>query len=298
MTTFIERIMSNAKESELEVALAITGVVAIATVFYSFFRTVDSSGLAAAMEEEETHKIMRKILGKLQLLAHGIEGRVQNIQHKFKQQGRNVDEKTLMWELKQFAVSEFEGTLREIQDSVLESDCDYYLSELEEACALYVKEGDKELIEIYKKIRALYRNFWGEIDDEDLCADESEGAGGGGAPTVLDTVLGVSVDTVLGLMPELTKRLLQDSDDFCAKFIDVTGMPRTHAHRKAFQTGHQALASEMQSSFLQEHEVSASEFHSVLGENADNVQIQQAIMNMQVGNARLLAKHGIIPDQG
>ncbi|KAJ1410905.1 hypothetical protein B484DRAFT_435728, partial [Ochromonadaceae sp. CCMP2298] len=157
----------------------------------NFFRTVDSSGLSPAMEEEETHKIMRKILGKLQLSAHGIEGRVQNIQHKFKQQGRNVDEKTLMWELKQFAVSEFEGTLWEIQDSVLENDCDYYLSELEEACAFYVKEGDKELIEIYKKIRAMYRYFCGEIDDEDLCADEPEGAGAdGGAPMVLDTVLG------------------------------------------------------------------------------------------------------------
>jgi hypothetical protein len=54
----------------------------------------------------------------------------------------------------------------------------------------------------------------------------------------------------------------------------------------------------VQSSFLQERGVSESEFHRVLGENADNVQIQQAIMNIQVGNARLLAKHGIIPDQG
>jgi hypothetical protein len=45
-------------------------------------------------------------------------------------------------------------------------------------------------------------------------------------------------------MPELTKRLLQDTDDFCAKFIDVTGMPRTQAHSEAFQTGHQALAME------------------------------------------------------
>jgi hypothetical protein len=54
----------------------------------------------------------------------------------------------------------------------------------------------------------------------------------------------------------------------------------------------------VQSSFLQECGVSESEFQRVLGENVDNVQIQQAIMKLHVGSAKLMAKHGIIPDQG
>jgi hypothetical protein len=230
MNSIIERIMSNAKESELEVAFSITGVVAIATVCYRFFRSVDSPGLAPAMEEEETRKIMREILGKLQLSAPEMVTRIQDIQKDFEQHmGQGIDENTRIRIMKQFAVPEFERTLKEIQNKVVD-DSDYYLSELEEASNTYVKEGDEELIEIYKKIRALYRHFGGDGGDEDEGAGADEGA-----------TVDMSADEVVQLMVELTKQVLQATDLYCAKFIDKIGVPKTQAHLEDFQMGQMKL---------------------------------------------------------
>ncbi|KAJ1424546.1 hypothetical protein B484DRAFT_480506 [Ochromonadaceae sp. CCMP2298] len=226
MTTIIDRIMSNAKESELEVALAITGVVALATVFYSFFRTVDSSGLSPAMEEEETHKIMRKILGKLQLEAPRLMKNAQDSRQKIEQQGGDIDDKTLM---KDFILPNFKAILKDIQDKELE-DNNVDEDDLEEACTTYVEEGDEELIEIYKKIRALHRTFGGDEDDE------NEDAGAHGGATVE-----MSVDEVVQLMAELLKAVLQATDKFCAKFIDENGKPRTQAHMEVFHMGQMEL---------------------------------------------------------
>ncbi|KAJ1403158.1 hypothetical protein B484DRAFT_405198, partial [Ochromonadaceae sp. CCMP2298] len=131
ITERMERI--NGKESEVKVAFAITGVVALAAVFYSFFGTADSSDLAPAVEEEEARKIMRKILGKLQLRAPWLMKNAQDIRQQIEQQGGDIDDKTLM---KEFILPHFKDILKDIQDKELE-DNNVDEDDLEEACTTY-----------------------------------------------------------------------------------------------------------------------------------------------------------------
>mmetsp|Transcript_12367 Transcript_12367/g.27794 ORF Transcript_12367/g.27794 Transcript_12367/m.27794 type:complete len:278 (-) Transcript_12367:119-952(-) len=276
MNSIFQNFLSNGKDSQAKVAFAVTAVVATAAVCYSYS---GSSDLAPAMEEEETRKIMRKILEKVQLLAPRLMNAAQNIQQQIEQGGQEIDEKTLM---KQFILPHFDTNFKEIQDSVLDGDCDYYPDELEEACAFYMKEGDEELTQICKSIRAIYRQFGGDVDDEeDASAD-------GGA------LADMSVDEVVGLMEELGKHMLQATDDYCAKFIDESGIPRTQAHLEAFQMGQMKLSQKVEKSLLKECGLSESDFQKVLMANADNVAIQHVFKNMQTENTKLMAKHGII----
>jgi hypothetical protein len=259
MMNSIQNLLSSGKESPAKVGLAVSALAVTAAYLYSFSGTSGSSDLAPAIEEEDAKKMMEKILEKLQLLAPRLMNAAQNIQQQIEQQGQEIEEKQLM---KQFILPHFDTNLKEFQDAVL-NEFDVDADELEEACDVYITEGDEELAQICRSIRALYRQFGGDVEEESSSAASSS------------AVLDMSVDEVVGLMKELAKHMLQATDDYCAKFIDESGVPRTQAHLEAFQVGQMKLSQEVEKSLLTECGLSETDLQKMLMANSDNKAIQQ-----------------------
>lgn len=219
----IMNLLSRGKESPAKAAFLATVVIAstVALAYNVWGGTESTTKLAPAVSEEEAKLIMNTILKNLKLLAPRLLMAAQNIRQQIQQQGGEIEDEVMM---KQYILPHFGSNLKEIQEKILE-EFDVDEDELEEAVNTYIANGDEELIGITKSIRVLHTQFGGDSEIEPPKAAKNSKAAEMG------------FNEVIALLEEMASQMLQETDDFCGKFVDEYGIPTNAQLAQEFQIG-------------------------------------------------------------
>jgi len=185
----------------------------------------DNSELAPALTEEEALEIMTKILDQLKSKATQLIRAAENIKQKLAQQGQELEDRKLM---KAFVLPHFETGLQEIETGVLQA-YDVDALDLQDAVETYVKEGNTKLKEICDRMRLIYREFGGEVDDlENEAADES--------------AVPLTEDTLCAGLELISQRMSALTEQYIIEFKAENGIPRSESDLQEFQGGLMAVS--------------------------------------------------------
>lgn len=180
--------------------------------------------MAPALTEEEALAIMTKILEQLKSKATQLIRAAEGIKQKLAQQGQELDDKKLM---KAFILPHFESGLQEIETGVLESH-DVDPADLQDAVETYIKQGNSKLKEICDRMRLIYREFGGEVDDLEEDTEES-------AVVFTEELLITAVE-------KLSERMAALTEEYIIEFKAENGIPRSEADLQNFQGGLMAIS--------------------------------------------------------
>jgi hypothetical protein len=182
----------------------------------------NSEDLLPAITEEEASEIMKTIMDKIIKLVPKLLQGADGIKQQLAQQGQQMEDKQLM---KMFILSHLETNLADFQKEALEKygvDDD----ELQEAVDYYIKEGNRSLEEISKRIKLIYNEFGGES------AEEEEKA-----PELSANAKSISIDHVIALMEDLGEKMKSFANIYCLRFIEANGVPQSQQQLEKFQIG-------------------------------------------------------------
>lgn len=186
---------------------------------YTYYNHQNDSELAPALTEEEALEIMSKILEQLKSKATQLIRAAEGIKQKLAQQGQELDDRKLM---KAFILPHFESGLQEIETAVLKA-YDVDAADLEDAVNTYVKQGHTKLKEICDRMRLIYREFGGEVDDLE---EESE-----------ESTVQLNEDLLSAGLELIAERMSALTEQYIIEFKAENGIPRTEADLQAFQGG-------------------------------------------------------------
>lgn len=221
--SFLDTIFNSNQPKVAQTALLATAVVAVGYAAYSLFGSSSSSNLAPAITEEEAAKMMGKVLEQVKLHVPRFLRAADSIKQQIAAQGQEIEDAQI---LKAFILPHLETSIRDITQNVLD-EFDYDEDELEEAVNTYVAAGDEELTAISKSLKAIYKQFGGEVgdDSEEAAGPVSAKAGQMGLPEVLT------------LLEELAQLMVDNCDSFCQEFVGKFGVPADQGTMEKFQVG-------------------------------------------------------------
>lgn len=203
----------------------------------------------------------------------------ENIKAQIRQQGHEIDDQTVY---KSYILVHFESGFRDIQESVLaEIDCEE--SELEEAVSYYQSHGSVILQDISQKIRKIYKQFGGQLDNEsndNIPQSEKSKS--------------MNVDDVLEILNALNDKIMTASDGFITKFKEEYGIPNSEMLSGIFNQGLMTIASSAEEAVLSSAGVTSEEFQQVVLKFQEAPLINRAILSMQETQHKLLLKHGLM----
>ena len=186
-----------------------------------------------ALTEEETVAIMTTILDKLKLSAARMVKAAENIKQQLAQQGQEMEDKVIM---ANFILPHFETAFKEIESQVYE-DKDVEEHEVEEATYYYIEHGNATLKEAGKKIRLIYKEFGGEVEESaDFEVDQT------GASQRSSVNLGVK--EIVGVLNSIGEKMSNATDGYIETFVQTYGSPNSPELLESFQTGMIALSEE------------------------------------------------------
>ena len=204
----------------------------------------------------------------------------ENIKAQIRQQGHEIDDQTVY---KSYILVHFESGFRDIQESVLaEIDCEE--SELEEAVSYYQNHGSVVLKDISQKIRKIYKQFGGELDNDESNVNVPQS----------EKSKNMNVDDVLEILNALNDKIMMASDGFITKFKEEYGIPNSEMLSGIFNQGLMTIASSAEEAVLSNAGITSEEFQQVVLKFQEAPLINRAISSMQETQHKLLLKHGLM----
>lgn len=272
-------------QAKLAVA-AVVAVVATATLIPKFMSTKKAAAfnpnVLPALTEEETLRVMTKILEKLKMQAARMVSAAENIRAQIESQGQQIDDEKLM---KHFILPHFETAMVEVQEKVFE-EFDVDESEVDDARTYYIHMGNKEIKEAYHKVKTIHKEFGGDVEvDDDEEEDELDADG--------RPLRELSVQDVVGILETLAERMGEVTDNYVEEFINEHGIPNNKTIITAFQEGMMGLSEDMEKEVLEENGISMTLFQKSVKRHQASPLITNTIMKMQMENQMRLQSHGI-----
>jgi hypothetical protein len=271
-------------QAKLAVA-AVIAVVATATLIPKFMSTKKAPAfnpdVLPALTEEETLRIIAKILEKLKMQAARMVSAAENIRAQIEAQGQQIDDEKLM---KHFILPHFETAMLEVQEKVYE-EYDVDEGEVEDARAFYIRTGNKDIKEAYDKIKTIHKEFGGDVEVEE---EEDDGLDVDGQP-----LRELTVQDVVAILETLAERMGEVTDNYVEEFIHEHGIPHNNSTITAFQEGMMGLSEDMEKEVLDEQGISMTLFQKSVKRHQASPMITQTIMKMQMENQMRLQSHGI-----
>lgn len=187
---------------------------------------------------------MKQIIEKVRIEATRVIRAAENIKQQVKAQGQEIEDSIIM---NSFALPHFLQAFQELEAAIYE-DNDIDEQELEEAVNFYIDHYNKsvenqedspkktnkvvinhsitkELIEITKRIRIIYKEFGGDIDED------------GNAISNNGESKDYSLEEAIELMKSLSTKMLDSTDSFAEDFKENYGVPSTMDEMNQFQEG-------------------------------------------------------------
>lgn len=281
MGSIFDSVFRSEKFSPVQLGAAVVSLIAVGLAASWGLSSSASSGeeLAPALTEDEALGVMTAIFDKVKVVAAKMVRAAENVKQQIAAQGQEIEDKKLM---QTFILPHFETSYREIQQQALD-DADVEESELEEAVNEYMKQGHQPLIEIYTRIRLIYKEFGGDCgeDGEVLAGKEQEGADE------------ITHDMIILVLQKLAERMNAVTLGFIHQFKEQYGSPNSPTVQAAFQQGMLSLSEEAEKAVLAEFGISPLAFQQALLRNQDSQEIGEVIMKMQIQNQKLLMQNGI-----
>ena len=180
--------------------------------------------MAPALTEDEAREIMAKILEQLKVTATQMIRAAEGIKQKIAQQGQEIEDRKLM---QMFILPHFETAFQQLQEKILdEYEVEEY--ELEDAVNTYIAEGDKKLSETAERIRMIYKEFGGGIDDADESENSLTSPAGAGASEL-------NLDKVVAILEDIMVNMEEKCSQFFEAYMAQHGSPRTKEQINNFQ---------------------------------------------------------------
>eukprot|EP01031_Cornospumella_fuschlensis_P034078 gene34078-41247_t len=279
MSSFLSNLTSlvvgKSGESSTKVALLGSVVLATASYFaYSVFAPSKStSDLAPALTEEEAREMMKAILDRTKTNVPRLLKAAENFKQQIAAQGQEVDDIQL---LKALILPHLETGIKEIQEEVLnEYDADD--DELEEAVNYYLEQGDEELADITKSLKTIYKQFGGDLPDEESVGSSKD----------------FELHEVVELFQELVTMIVEHTETMVKKYIKENGVPTTSMQKADFQSELASITDTAEKVFLAERGLTTTDIQQLLLKHQSEPAIQQTFMSMQFQTQRILQSHGI-----
>ncbi|RYH28797.1 hypothetical protein EON65_10860 [archaeon] len=265
------------KSSESPAKAALFGSVVLATASYfaySFFSPSNTpSDLAPALTEDEAREMMKAILDRTKTNVPRLLKAAENFKQQIAAQGQEVDDMQL---LKALILPHLETGIKEIQEEVLnEFDADD--DELEEAVNYYLEQGDEELADLTKSLKVIYKQFGGDLMDEEIAGPSKE----------------FELHEVVELFHELVSKIIEQTETMVKKYVKENGVPTTALQKQDFQTELHNVTDTAEKVLLAERGLTTSDIQQLLLKYQTEPAIQQAFMSMQFQTQRILQTHGI-----
>lgn len=277
----IKKLVDIGKDSPVKTSAIVSISLATATLlYYSLFASRNNVGeeLAPAVTEEEARTAMNLILEKLKLTAPKMLRAAENIKQQIAAQGQDIENEQLM---KMFILPHFDQAFREIQDSTLD-ELNIDEDELEEAVDVYTKENDAELIEIVRQIKSVYKQFGGDVVDDEEPESESN-----------QNMKDLSLEELLLLLNKLSSEMKVNTDKYAQKFVEDNGPPSNHKMVEQFHLGLLQLTEGIEKKIIEGEGLTTKSFQVILMQYQESPAVQQTFMSMQADNQQILMKHGI-----
>ena len=196
-----------------------------------------------------------------------------NFKQQIAAQGQEVDDIQL---LKALILPHLETGIKEIQEEVLnEYDADD--DELEEAVNYYLEQGDEELADITKSLKTIYKQFGGDLPDEESVGSSKD----------------FELHEVVELFQELVTMIVEHTETMVKKYIKENGVPSTSMQKADFQSELASITDTAEKVFLAERGLTTTDIQQLLLKHQSEPAIQQTFMSMQFQTQRILQSHGI-----
>jgi hypothetical protein len=220
------------------------------------------SELAPALTEDEARDMMKAIHDRIKTNAPNLVRFAEQVKQACLSQGQDIDDFQLM---KACVLPHFESALVEFQEEVLaEYDADY--DELEEAVSVYVEKGDKELLEISKSMRIMYKSFGGDIEDDTVSPPAKE----------------LSHDEFIELMHLLASAIMEMTSKFVKSYVAENGKPTSDRDKSVFQAELCKVTESTEKAILAQRGMTMTDLHQMVQVYQSSQPLQQIFMAMQV----------------
>lgn len=277
------------------IVVALTGLSAslVVGLLYSFSgnKDLDESD-EPCLSEAETVSIMSSFLDKLRISGQKLNDHADQFRKQAAAQGQQIDEGQL---LKAFLFPNFENILVELDSHVLQEH-DLEESELKHAVNHYINEGNPKLKQICKKLNQLYKDFGGELDDEEY--DESTQSQVGNYMLAKDilssasTGKGLTKEMFLQVLELLTHAIAEHANDFLTHFKTTYGNKLENENIMIFQQGFLTVQEKATAKALGASGITESEFHAAIEKFHTHREVEVAMATMQEIVPQIMAVHG------
>lgn len=200
----------------------------------------------------------------------------ENIKQQIQAQGQHIEDAQLM---KSFILPHFDTGFEEIQKEVL-TELDIDEADLEEAFNYYYSEGNPALKDISDRIRTIYREFGGAIEED---AGEANAA----PPKEIDS------RQFMALLNDLTGQLIEHTQQYVVAYVEEHGVPASMDTMEKFQHGLLSLTEGVEKALLDENGLTQMDFQSTLMKHQHSPEVQEIFIRMQRENERVMTENGI-----
>eukprot|EP00595_Chromulina_sp_UTEXLB2642_P003552 CAMPEP_0196765816 /NCGR_PEP_ID=MMETSP1095-20130614/13467_1 /TAXON_ID=96789 ORGANISM="Chromulina nebulosa, Strain UTEXLB2642" /NCGR_SAMPLE_ID=MMETSP1095 /ASSEMBLY_ACC=CAM_ASM_000446 /LENGTH=202 /DNA_ID=CAMNT_0042124709 /DNA_START=130 /DNA_END=735 /DNA_ORIENTATION=- len=194
-----------------------------------------------------------KLLGSRMLVG------AENIKQQLAQQNQQVSDMDIM---KNYILPYFMSGLKDIQDNLL-SQYDIEEKELEEAVEEYITQGDSKLIEIKRKVRAIYTQFGGELEEDDEAV-------------VVEKPKDVPLNVIINAINAISDLMDSKMDEYIETFKSKYGVPTDMQTFEAFQRGMISLSEDSEKIVLEQLDITNKDFETSVVKHQENQTLQYA----------------------
>eukprot|EP01041_Mallomonas_annulata_P012697 gene12697-26751_t len=257
---------------------AVSGMAAATALgicLYSFSGTNNQSSdsdSGPALTEQDTTKVMAAFLEKLKLVAIKHKRAADNIRQQVEAQGQQIDERQLM---AGYMLPHFETALKDLTTQILE---EYNIEEdeLQESVAYYIKEGNLKLKEISKSVNNYYKQFGGEIDEEEISYPTNQKSS-----SSTSSNQDLSLDEFSRVLDKLTELLSTATDGYLQAFKEKYGVPTTTEVAEQLQQGMMVISEESEMKAYESFGLNADQFNNAIAKYQATEEVQGAIARIQ-----------------
>lgn len=291
ITQAFTRIWLKTSTATLASSLAAASIAAGLLLYSLSSNNVIDESEEPYLSDEETLNIMRAFLDKLTMSGQKLNDHADQFRKQAAAQGQQIDEEQL---LKAFLFPNFESILIELDSHMLqEHDLDE--CELKHAVNYYINQGNHKLKQICKKLNQVYKDFGGELDEE----DESNFSQSISSRETVKSVMSVSTsgngltkEKFLQVLEELTKAVAEHANEFLLHFKSTYGTTVEAENLLVFQQGFMQVQEGATAKAFTATGISESDFHSAIEKYHIHTDVQQAMVQMQEIVPQVMAMHG------
>lgn len=279
---------SQLQNNKMLLASLATAVLGLSGATFLYLRSSSSNTNTSgpSLSEEGTVKFMSAYLENVKIVALRHSRAAENIKQQLQAAGQSIDDRQMM---SQYILPHFESALKELNTELFQQ-YDVDEEEIEEAVVFYTKKGNSKLIEISYRINQLYKEFGGEIEeDEDQTSDPNAPSGSGATNANNDTL---TLDEVVAILEALAESMNELMDGYMSSFKSKYGIPTSQELLERFQAGMMKLSEEAEANTLKPFEVSSLQFQKAVMTYQNSREVQQVVMSMQASNQAMMQAHG------